>query len=761
MHKKSAIVCTVLFLLTGQAVSEDKPIAYKINELPKTFRLFAPRYLVENQAEFVVWIPAGKAEDEYTLKIEGPGKQVRSVPLETGKSQEGPWAPEGIAQAIVSIDTSKWDDATCSVSLLRGSDDSAETLLEDEFHIRRQWVERHVDKADRAEFGLWLEHVNRPREIWKKVPNWNNVDAVMDKPDLLWDGLTGLVLRSYENPQLKRRQPYTVYVPETYDAKKQAPLLILLHGSGGNYVNIISDMVEGQELESQPMLIANAGAYRYQEYRHMALLDVKWVIEDMKSKYNVDPRRVYVQGISLGGRGCLELAALMPGTFAAVSPQGVYGMFQEASDPAAFAAQPEYTRHQLARWDIRSLLPSLHDVPTQIIFGRKDRTTPALNALAFKHMLRYRYGNEECHAVGFDADHNISYPVYKWSDTRKWMLSHKRSDKPARQVFFRTPALRYNRKDWVTIGSFQQYFKPAGVLARHVGQQNLLAVRTENTDRLTLNPPGQVSRILCDSDSITGNWPAGSDITLVRGESGKWALAPDAPGDEAKPSTDEKSPLRKVPGQAGPIWDICCEENILVVYGTQGSEAENKGLRKLAESVGSLDTAWGDGRLPMVADSDLTGEQRKTHSLILIGDARTNKIIADAPADHWPFDLKAVGQGKSVSLPGGAKALGNNGEVLTFLYPSPFGKKHANYAMIVAPADATAEPHRSLRPADTWTGAVWADWCVLRHSKVRFGGKERWRQQVLADGVFDENWQPVKREGKTLVRPRYMNWERD
>ena len=135
---------------------------------------------------------------------------------------------------------------------------------------------------------------------------------------------------------------------------KPAPLMILLHGSGGDYRNIIADEAAGQRFETHPMLIANAGAFLYQEFRHLALNDVRGVLEDMKKKYNVDEDRVYLQGISLGGRGSLETAALLPDTFAAISPQGVYGISPRWNDPPSIARLDAVALSLSCKADIRT-----------------------------------------------------------------------------------------------------------------------------------------------------------------------------------------------------------------------------------------------------------------------------------------------------------------------------------------------------------------------------------------------------------------------
>ena len=142
-----------------------------------------------------------------------------------------------------------------------------------------------VQEEYREEMKRWIQEVNHPRLIWGKQPLWPNLDQALSQPEAPFQEMKGFLIRSYQNPHLRRLQPYTVYVPESLDLSEPAPLMILLHGSGGDYRNLIADYAAGQRFEEHPMLIANAGAFRNTEFRHMVLEDVHRIIEDMKSKY--------------------------------------------------------------------------------------------------------------------------------------------------------------------------------------------------------------------------------------------------------------------------------------------------------------------------------------------------------------------------------------------------------------------------------------------------------------------------------------------
>ncbi len=739
---RSWFVAAGLLLAVSAVGAGVKDIAYKINELPASWRLVAPRYLLDREAEFTVDIPAGAEDDPNAfLRVTGPdgfsgrvtvpavAKQAASQDRKNGRVYEVRWT----------VDAGQWADGTYTARLFRP--DRKKCVDEVRFRVVRDWVKTHVPANLRGELAVWLQHANRPRDVWKKVPRWRNLQAVFADPNALYDDLRGMVLRSYPNQQMQRLQPYTAYVPQTYDGKKPWPLMILLHGSGGDYRNIISDVYEGQELETHPMLIANAGAFTHQEYRHMAFEDVLGVLADMKRKYNVDADRVYVQGISLGGRGSIEMAALRPDVFAAASPQGVYGMFQQATDPVDFARMTPYTRWQLARWDLRSYLPNARGVPMQIIFGHKDRTTPALNALVFKHLLKYYHGGQ-AEAVGFDAPHNITYPQYKWSDTRKWLLKHKRDDGPSR-IRARTPALRYNRFGWVTIEAMEDYWKLAEVRAKYINRI-ILVEQAENIRRLRLTLDSPAHNVVIGKERFTvGDGGPAADVTAIRDEKGRWSVQATS---RVKTPKDPNA-LSKAHGRSGPIWDFCFQP-AAIVYGTGGTQRETEDLKQVAQHLQRMDNTWGEAPWPIVTDADVTDRMKRERNLILVGDTRSNALLKGG---DWPFDTVA---GKLPMLDGNApKGPG----MLQFIWPSPFARQR--YVYVVSPLDRQRIPPHAVRPQNTWDALTWTDWALVLYPQGQRGPRRRRGMWNFADGVFDGQWKYEAHDGQT-PQPRYMNWER-
>jgi len=526
-----------------------------------------------------------------------------------------------------------------------------------------------VAGKDRDEIASWILEANHERLIWGKQPLWPNLDKALLNPEAPYEGLKGFLIRSYENRHLRRRQPYTVYVPESLDLSRPAPLMILLHGSGGDYRNLVADYAAGQRFEEFPMLIANAGAFRNTEFRHMVLEDVRGIIEDMKRKYNVDPNRIYAQGISLGGRGVLELSALMPDTFAAVSSQGTYGVHHEWMDPL-FPLHRDPVAFQLAaRSDIRTWMPNLATTPVEMAFGWNDISTRPVGALAIAIQLqRMRYKVVE---RGFDSGHNITLPEYDWASTRKWFLEHEKERWP-RKLRLRVANLRHNRFSWVRVDALHDPSAIGEVEAFVSAGSPRFKVR--NVARLTVIPPPE--------------------------EAG-FTLEPKTYGFDENGVLLEEPP--DVGAHTGPIWDIFSEPVILVVDPTV-KEIPASSLMRIAQSHSRTD-ATPTFTFPVRRGDEMTPEEAAAHNLILYTTSNS----------QWAWREKF-----SIPLPPEVADLRKEADTLMAIRPSPWSSRHKVLILECGLNQRTvASPYR----AGLFQEPLQADWVLFGPSRrIKAGG---------------------------------------
>lgn len=541
-----------------------------------------------------------------------------------------------------------------------------------------------VNPVARDEITSWVDEANHTHLIWGKQPLWPNLDRALLQPDTPYAGLKGFLIRSYVSPHLRQRQPYTVYVPENLNLGKPAPLMILLHGSGGDYRNLIADFAAGQEFENHPMLIANAGAYKNTEFRHMPLHDVKWIIEDMQRKYNVDASRIYAQGISLGGRGVLDLSARMPDTFAAISSQGTYGVHHELLDPFYSVETDPVAYRFAAKNDIRTWLPNLSSTPVEMVYGWQDTSTRPVGALAIAIRLQ-RLGIPVVER-GFNQGHNLTLPDYDWSTTREWFLQHRKNLAP-RRLLFRVDNLRHNRHAWLRVDALHDYADIGDVSARFGVDGNLI-FKTRNVAQITYLPPD------------APNFSTESRIYRF-----------DKAGNEI-----EADPLPKGgkhPGQSGPLWNLFSEPLIIVVDETENPALQQR-LRSAAKQNAVTDRTPSGWQFPVKMISEVSEEELRQSNLLWI----TYPGSPHPWRKQIPCPLPPAGEAIRAQAP--------ESQCLVALRPSPWSDNHLVTVMEIGQTAAAPGLYRS----GIFQEPLQPDWIIFDKGRIR------------AAGIYQHDWNP-------------------
>jgi predicted peptidase len=166
-------------------------------------------------------------------------------------------------------------------------------------------------------------------------------------------GAKGDQQRHYFFEAAAEEMPYRLYVPRSYDANVAAPLIVALHGYGGNqnyFFDSVSELPALCErygiVFAAPMGFATDGWYgaplsipgaaprsgggptpvtgrspdEESRYRALSEQDVLNVLAIVQREYNVDPDRIYLMGHSMGGFGTWWLGQKYASTWAAIAP---------------------------------------------------------------------------------------------------------------------------------------------------------------------------------------------------------------------------------------------------------------------------------------------------------------------------------------------------------------------------------------------------------------------------------------------------------
>lgn len=151
-------------------------------------------------------------------------------------------------------------------------------------------------------------------------------------------GKTGDFERHYLLEGANEVMPYRVYVPKAYSPTAGAPLVIALHGLGGNEDSFFDSYskVPPQLAEKHGFLLASPNGFRVDGFYGSTMMaggdaaarrrveysekDVLEVLRIMKATYKVDESRIYLIGHSMGAIGTWALGAKYPDIWAALVP---------------------------------------------------------------------------------------------------------------------------------------------------------------------------------------------------------------------------------------------------------------------------------------------------------------------------------------------------------------------------------------------------------------------------------------------------------
>ncbi len=140
-------------------------------------------------------------------------------------------------------------------------------------------------------------------------------------------------------------QPYRILVPEAYNGRTLSPLVVALHGMGGDE-NSIFDAYTGAFKPAAEragfIAVCPKGRDTASMYRGSAEQDVMDVLAEVRRDYKIDPDRIYLMGHSMGGFGAWSIAMAHPDVFAALGP------ISGGGNPAGMvkiARVPEYVVH--------------------------------------------------------------------------------------------------------------------------------------------------------------------------------------------------------------------------------------------------------------------------------------------------------------------------------------------------------------------------------------------------------------------------------
>jgi predicted peptidase len=203
---------------------------------------------------------------------------------------------------------------------------------------------------------------------------------------------------------------YLVYLPKTYGHGRKVPVIILLHGSGscGETPEDLQKLAPGplfryaQSTDDFPFAIIAPQAHSELEWWPVEPLNL-W-LDDVMKKYDFDPDRVYLTGISMGAYGVWDWACHNPERFAAIVP-----MAGEGND---------------------DLAGRLQHVPVWAFHGEKDKAVSLAEEQRMVNAVN-KHGGSAKLTIYPDLGHNVWSRAMQDPALYNWLLQYRRWNPPS------------------------------------------------------------------------------------------------------------------------------------------------------------------------------------------------------------------------------------------------------------------------------------------------------------------------------------------
>ena len=394
-------------------------------------------------------------------------------------------------------------------------------------------------------------------------------------------------------------------------------------------------------------------------------LDALEVFDIAMRTFTPDPARVYLSGHSMGGHGTWQLGFHYPDRWAAIGPSAGWISFRSYRHN-----NPPLSRTPMGLMLQRAALPSdtyfmaenARRFGSYVLHGTDDDDVSVEEARAMVRVLdslNMDYVFREVPGKGhwWDESPEPGSDCLDWAPMMDFFARHARPEKKrVRSVVFTTasPAVS-SRCDWAEILQQERAWMPTRInirvdpkLGRFIGStENVsqLALETlslERTDSVWVELDGQPAVPFALA-------PGTQRVVLTRSGAG-WV-----PG--------ASNAALKSPQRGGPFKDAF-RNSMVFVYGTRGSEDENRWAFEKARADAEQFWYQGNGSVDVLADSDFSPEAHAGRNVILYGNATTNgawkPLLGNCPVQVTRGEVRI-----------GGRSVKKSDLCVLFLYPRP------------------------------------------------------------------------------------------
>ncbi|MFL6548498.1 MAG: prolyl oligopeptidase family serine peptidase [Povalibacter sp.] len=526
------------------------------------------------------------------------------------------------------------------------------------------------------------------------------------------------------------------FLPTDYSAAKPTPLIVFLHGfnpANPEYFDWWdADHRHNSIADSRDTIVIEAHARGNAQYVGIGDRDVMRCIDEAKRRLNVDADRVYLTGESMGGHGTWAIATRHPDVFAAAAP--VYGGWDlrvtsvsgPSNAPTTMNALQAYSFERMSSF---SNAENLLHVPLLITHGDGDPSVSVENSRHAVRMLQ---------RWGYDVRYH-EMPGWAHEDLGRreliadWLLTHKRDLAP-RTVRLRSTELAGASAYWIDVQALE---RPAEVIRvdAEVLEPGVVRVDSTNVAMLALNLPPALRGSDTKVDVIWNGERQSTQMNEGR----------------VKLGTVAATGLHKRRGLEGPIPAVIATP-FAVVVGTISKDARMREMiQQQADYLAQQWQIWQHQSLRVIKDADLTPNDEKSYSLVLMGGADANAVTRRL-AKKLPFSASA----QSISVDGHSWPLKD--AVLQAIYPSPMAADRYVYAVLPTSADGLYfwKP-QFVHFTQGGFPLTMFDW-LIQDGRRPPPGTFDMSDSFVASGMFDINWRRQDRWSKQRDESKASGW---
>ncbi|OQZ00984.1 MAG: hypothetical protein B6D35_04505 [Candidatus Brocadia sp. UTAMX2] len=227
-------------------------------------------------------------------------------------------------------------------------------------------------------------------------------------------------------PVGERKGEYFISVPSSYTPDRSWPMIIALHGVGGNGYEMAMKWLKSTTHYNEFIIAAptyGSGLWWKEEPEKLVLS----VLDKVKRSYRIDTNRIYLTGFSSGGHGVWYFGIRYPWLFAAINPIA-------------------------GECPLPSFLVNLKNVPVFIVHGLKDTVIPVEAGRDAGSRLERLHYNVLCQEL---PELKHQFPAETAGKVLEWFRMNKRMPYP-KEIRFSTESLKYSFAYWIEITEFSE-----------------------------------------------------------------------------------------------------------------------------------------------------------------------------------------------------------------------------------------------------------------------------------------------------------------